>query len=443
MLSLTNCGDEGQPSAKGQKPMMFLRLSLQVLGMGGAVVVLARCGQQLIADPRQSLVNQGRPSLSRDLTSPGYKVLYSFGGYPTDGVTPEASLIAVNGTLYGTTSGGGSGCYPSGGCGTVFSFKTSGDESILYSFTGAKDGALPYAGLTNANGVLYGTTAGGASSGGTVFSITTVGRERVLHYFGGTRDGADPHASLIEIARTLYGTTVFGGSLQIGTVFQITRSRRETVLHSFSGTRVGADGKYPAARLLNLNGILYGTTYKGGAMDRGTVFKITRSGKESVLYSFKGGANDGAYPLGGLTYVKSAFYGTTSGGSNACKGCFNNPGDGTIFRITPSGTESLVYKFKNYPSDGAVPRGDLLYRNGTFYGTTEYGGANCAVSYGCGTIFSSTPSGSETMLYSFQPSEGAYPVAGLIDLNGTFYGTTSSGGAYRRGTIFSLSVPNK
>lgn len=422
--------------------MMFSRLGPQVLGMGSVVAFLAGCGQQLMTNPWQSLVNQGRPSLSRKVTSPGYKVLYSFGAYPTDGVTPEASLIPVNGTLYGTTIGGGSGCYPSGGCGTVFSLTTSGGESIVHSFSGAKDGALPYAGLMNANGVLYGTTAGGASSGGTVFSITTLGKETVLHDFGGS-DGADPHASLVEIGSTLYGTTVFGGSLQIGTVFEITRSHRETVLHSFSGTRVGGDGKYPAARLLNLNGILYGTTYKGGAMDRGTVFKITQTGTESVLYNFKGGPNDGAYPLGGLTYVKGAFYGTTSGGGNACEGCFNNPGDGTIFRITPSGAESVVYKFKSYPSDGAVPHGDLLYRNGTFYGTTEYGGANCAVSYGCGTIFSSTPSGSETMLYSFQPSEGSYPVAGLIYLNGTFYGTTSSGGAYRRGTIFSFSLTNK
>ncbi len=374
--------------------------------------------------------------------SEAYNLLYSFGGYPTDGIDPEASLTNVKGTLYGTTIGGGSGCYASGGCGTVFQSSTAGAESVLHSFVGGADGALPYARLTNVNGLLYGTTGGGASTDGTVYSLTTSGAESVLHHFQGTPDGSDPHAGLLDVDGTLYGNTVFGGSLHRGTVFEIATSGAERVLYSFIGTRHGhRDGKFPNASLLNVNGTLYGTTYKGGDIDRGAVFKITPSGSESVLHSFKGGKTDGSYPRASLVYVSGTLYGTTSGGGNAsCSGCGKNPGDGTIFAVTTAGKEKLLYKFEGYPSDGAVPYGKLIYDHGLFYGTTESGGANCAVNHGCGTIFSIAPRGTEEMLYSFLPKGGSFPIAGLVDVNGTLYGTTPSGGAYNHGTIFSFAT---
>jgi uncharacterized repeat protein (TIGR03803 family) len=371
-----------------------------------------------------------------------YTVLYSFGGYPADGVNPEANLIADHGLLYGTTVAGGSKCYPSGGCGTVFSVTTSGSESVVYSFAGGADGALPYAGLTRVNGVLYGTTLGGASSDGTVFSVTTSGAESVLHDFEGIPDGASPQASLIKAGQTLYGTTGLGGTSQDrGTVFAVTTSGDESIVHRFAGARAGyRDGKYPYASLLRVDGSLYGTTYEGGKYDRGTVFKITASGSESVVYSFKGGPKDGGYPRSGLVYLNGALYGTTSGGGiGRCEGCGNHEHFGTIFEITPSGHEKVIYLFKGYPKDGAVPDSPLLDVDGTFYGTTESGGANCAVTHGCGSIFSITAAGSETMLYSFLPKDGAAPVSGLMDVDGTLYGTTPTGGAYDEGTVYSLS----
>ncbi len=371
-----------------------------------------------------------------------YTVLYSFGGYPTDGVNAEASLTQLNGILYGTTIGGGSGCYASGGCGTVFAITTSGAETVLHSFGGGEDGALPYAGLMNDNGVLYGTTGGGASTGGTAFSITASGAETVLYNFKGSPDGSDPHAGLIDAGGTLYGATVFGGRKHFGTIFEIAPSGAETVLYSFLGTP-GLDGKYPDASLLDVNGTLYDTTYKGGTVDRGTVFKFTPSGGETVLHSFVGGATQGSYPRAGLVYFKGMFYGTTSGGGNAaCRGCGKNPGDGTVFAIAPSGKEKVIYKFKGYPTDGAFPYGKLLLHKGVFYGTTQSGGANCAVSHGCGSVFSITPHGTEKMLCSFLPEEGSFPLAGLIEVNHTFYGTTPVGGAYNHGTIFSLTPPS-
>jgi uncharacterized repeat protein (TIGR03803 family) len=158
-----------------------------------------------------------------------------------------------------------------------------------------------------------------------------------------------------------------------------------------------------------------------------------------VLHSFKGTKTDGAYPRAGLLYANGTLYGTTSSGGNGlCEGCGNHEHFGTVFEITPSGKEKLIYKFRGYPNDGAVP-GELMDDNGTFYGTTVSGGANCALSHGCETIFSITPSGSEGMLYSFLPRERAEPVAGLVDVGGTLYGTTPDGGTYDEGTVYSFS----
>jgi uncharacterized repeat protein (TIGR03803 family) len=148
------------------------------------------------------------------------QVLYKFAGGPADGGSPVADLIDVNGTLYGTTAYGGSSGCESADCGTVFSVTTAGKEEVLHSFTGDSDGATPSAGLINVNGTLYGTTAYGGGSVfcnggigcGTIFSVTTTGAEQVLHTFaGGSADGANPLADLIDGKGTLYGTTECGG----------------------------------------------------------------------------------------------------------------------------------------------------------------------------------------------------------------------------------------
>jgi uncharacterized repeat protein (TIGR03803 family) len=368
--------------------------------------------------------------------------MYNFGSEATDGKNPLSSLVNVGGTLYGTTVNGGSGCYGSGGCGTVFSITTSGSESVVHSFTGGEDGALPYAPLIDLAGTLYGTTGGGASTGGTAFSIIPSGTETPVYHFASAQDGSDPHAGLHDVDGVLYGTTVFGGAKGRGTAFKLTTSGKESVLHSFAGTKEHAgDGKYPDVNLLYIAGTFYGTTYKGGAKDRGTVFKLTPSGTETVLHSFNGGKTDGEYPRADLIAVNGALYGTTSGGGEGgCGACGSHERFGTIFKITKSGKEQLIYEFKGYPNDGAVPYGDLVYVHGTFYGTTESGGANCTISRGCGTIFSLTSTGTETVLHSFSAKQdGSRPVAGLIYLRGRLYGTTSYGGEYNDGTVFAIT----
>jgi uncharacterized repeat protein (TIGR03803 family) len=245
------------------------------------------------------------------------KALHDFTGSP-DGALSYAGLLGVNGTLYGTTSFGGTSSNCSSGCGTVFSITPSGTESVLYSFQGGSDGEGPFAGLTNVNGTLYGTTgSGGSDSGcgssgcGTVFTVTPSGGEAVLYSFQGGPDGAGPQATMIDVGGTLYGTTSGGGTGVCGggcgTVYSITPSGKEKVLYSFTG---GSDGQSPRARLLNVNGAYYGTTIFGGNDGQGIVFKITVSGTERIVHTFTGHP-DGAYPIAGLIDVNGTLYGTT------------------------------------------------------------------------------------------------------------------------------------
>jgi len=254
----------------------------------------------------------------------GIQTVYVFRCFQ-DAEYPYAGLTDVRGTLYGTTAYGGSrGECSSGynrGCGSVFSVTTTGKCNFLYGFRGQSDGAFPQATLINVNGTLYGTTSYGGGSGcygpgcGTVFSVTTTGREKVLHRFAGGPDGAFPSASLIDVRGTLYGTTDYGGVKAHGTVFSVTTSGTEKVLHSFAG---GSDGAAPVAGLINVEGTLYGTTSSGGSSNDGTVYSIRASGTEKVLYSF-GGGTDGADPVAGLTNVYGTLYGTTFyGGGTRC-----------------------------------------------------------------------------------------------------------------------------
>jgi len=319
------------------------------------------------------------------LTRRGFeKVLYSFQG-GSDGANPRASLIEVNGTLYGTTSAGGS--TTNVGCGTVFSLTPpampggSWTEAVLHAFTGGLDGCHPYAGLIDVSGTLYGTTEiGGALDQGTVFSITPSGTEKVLYPFKGASDGTSPYAGLIDDKGRLYGTTTNFGSHGGGTMFSLTLSGTETPHYSFMG---GNDGGLPYAGLTNVNGTLYGTTEYGGgtgcfSSGCGTVFSISRSGTEKVLYAFQSGS-DGSAPMAGLINVKGTLYGTTANGGGG-------GGGGTVFSITTGGTEKVLYAF----GSGYFPESGLVAYKGTLYGAT-YGGGSGTCSGGCGTVFAVTP----------------------------------------------------
>ncbi|MBV8067500.1 MAG: hypothetical protein JO113_05960 [Candidatus Eremiobacteraeota bacterium] len=357
------------------------------------------------------------PAFDVPATSSGYAVVHFF-GKDNDGNEPEASLIGLRGVLYGTTFGGGSSNH-----GTVFESTQSGNEKVLHSF-GTSEGYYPDAGLLAVRGALYGTTESGpgSSGGGTLFEITSSGTERVLHTFGGPpNDGANPEADLIAANGTMYGTTTYGGKYNLGTVFSSGTGGRESILYSFKNR---GDGGRPAADLTYLDGTLYGTAGTGGTNGNGVVFGVTLNGGEKVLHRFKGGVRDGSSPHAGLKVLRGMLYGTTFGGGST--------GQGTVFSVTTTGSEKIVYNFTGSGShgpDGSSPQADLIANDGTLYGTTLYGGK-----YGNGTVFSVTTSGLEKVLYSFKggKQDGAFPGAGVLDLSGTLYGTAAVGGKYAK-----------
>ncbi len=322
-------------------------------------------------------------------------VLYSFCPVSgcTDGKVPTAGLIRdTAGNLYGTTSGGGA-----HGSGTVFKIDTTGKYTVVYSFcslggSNCTDGSNPFGGLIeDSAGNLYGTTLnGGAYSvvGGTVFKIDSAGQETVLYSFCASNclDGQAPESGLVrDAAGNLFGTTGGGGTHSDGTVFKVDTTGKETVLYNFCsvGGTSCTDGNFPFAGLIeDAAGNFYGTTERGGANNKGTVFKVGTTGTETVLYSF-----------------------CSTGGFNC--------------------------------TDGSQPGAGLIEdAEGNLYGTTLFGGANFTINFGqdSGTVFKLDTTGHETVLYSFcsvggsNCTDGSNPAAGLIaDAAGNLYGTTESG----------------
>lgn len=182
-------------------------------------------------------------------------------------------MINVNGALCGTTESGGK--FDGG---TVFCISTTDTEHVLHSFGRGYDGLFPEAGLLDVKGSLYGTTilGGGFFNNGAVFRVSPKGKEKVLWGFNRRHDGNGPSASLVDDNGLLYGTTPSGGTFGPGTVFAISTTGSELVLHNFGS---GSDGRFPYASLIKVNGTLYGTTTGGGTHGgssggAGTVFAL-------------------------------------------------------------------------------------------------------------------------------------------------------------------------
>ena len=374
-----------------------------------------------------------------------FEVLHTFHG--PNGAGPLSQLVRdASGNLYGTASAGGKGiCDGTHDCGTAFKLDKTGKQVWVHNFNGL-NGAEPAAGLLlDAVGNLYGTTALGGdmtcfSLGcGTVFKLDRNGKETVLYKFSGDRDGEMPSALLVEDAKgNLDGTTYAGGaSGGWGTVFQLGKGGQETILHSFAGPpNGGGDGAYSYAGVIrDAAGNLYGVTYAGGYDCCGVVYEVDTTGSETILYSFEG--SHGEAPLSILVADASGnLYGTTRNGGNL--DCEGGTGCGVVFELSPhSGgnwTESVLYVFCSLSNcaDGQEPMGGPLVRDssGNLYGTTYFGGDSACGRSGCGVIFKLDTSGKETILHSFTGgTEGAYPPDGLtMDKTGHLYGVTSQGG---------------
>ncbi len=351
-------------------------------------------------------------------------VLFSFGG-KVDGGNPQSVLIMdAAGNLYGTTAAGGG-----HGMGTVFELSPTGTETVLYAFKGGKDGAAPTAGLVgDAVGNLYGTTSKGGSAGfGTVFEISNTGVETVLHHFAGGTDGAFPTGTLArDGAGNLYGTTLDGGLDNDGVVYELPAAGGETILHAFTG---GKDGSFPQGGVIYGGGKLYGTSSAGSKTPDGQVFGLGVNGTYGTLARFNG--TDGELPFGGLLMDSAGdLFGTTEEGGAK--------GAGVVYKLTAAGKQSVLYAFGG-GTDGETPDCTLVQNaRGVVYGTTIDGGAD-----GLGTVFAVTPNGTETVLYSFAGGkhDGANPQAGLLmDAQGNLYGTTSGGGPKGAGTVYKLTI---
>ncbi len=360
-----------------------------------------------------------------------------------DGKSPVGALaFAPDGYFYGTTSAG-----ETGGYGSVFRMDTAGNVTVLHAFTGA-DGSLPWSGLaiTGVSGSLtfYGTTRNGGANGyGTLFKIVQSGASFVftrLYSFTGANDGANPYARpLLVGTNDLYGTTAYGGAHAYGTVFDYNVSTNTlTTLYAFAG---GTDGATPVNSLLpSTDGsghpIYYGVTQYGGSgtgsgNGNGTLFKLDASNIKTILHTFNA-TTDGMFAASNLLLSANGnLYGTCYRG-----GASNN---GTLWKCSVGATPTFttLHSFAGGTTDGANPGGGVvsLVSGGTtyYYGSTQYGGSanNGAVYRWDGTTYTSS--------YTFTGPDGAQPVGELVaDSSSLLWGVAYNGGAYGFGTAYKM-----
>ncbi|QMU28764.1 choice-of-anchor tandem repeat GloVer-containing protein [Adhaeribacter radiodurans] len=342
-----------------------------------------------------------------------------------DGGWPNGSLVQnIDGNFYGMTSYGGTYRF-----GTIFKITLGGTYTVLKNLNALPDGKYARGSLTrnNNDGNFYGMTyAGGNNSLGTIFKITPGGAFTVLvHLPEGS--GANPSASLIQAwDGSFYGMTQKGGtSDNSGSIYKFCNSTFST-LKSFDKA---ADGGNPQGSLVQgADGNFYGVTLEGGMYNYGTIFKITPGGTLTVLWDLDG-TIDGGKPWGSLVQGSDGnFYGTAYSG-----GTYNY---GTIFRITASGAYRVLYNLNQF-KDGSFPQGSLVQGvDGDFYGMTSSGGI-----YGQGTIFRITSSGVFQVIQYFDKTNGASPFSNSLiqGTNNNLYGMTEEGGAYGYGTIFKVT----
>ena len=325
----------------------------------------------------------------------------------------------------------------------------AGQFTTLASFPGSttsnpNGGANPYAGLIDVGGTFYGTTGGGGSNGvGALFSYSAANGLQGLASFAGptsantnSNGGAYPYSSLIAVGGTFYGVTIFGGSQGVGTLFSYSAANGLQTLASFGQGNTSA---FPVAGLTDVGGTLYGTTDGGGTSPgHGTVYSYDPTTKTITTQAIFTGAN-GNSPYAGLIDVNGILYGATeNGGSTFVNATTGSPGHGALFSFNPANDAiTLLASFTG--SNGARLLGGLIDVNGTLYGTTHDGGSTFSSSnVGDGTLFSYSATNGLKTLVNFTGANGANPYPSLADVNGILYGTTNHGGSAGDGTLFSF-----
>jgi uncharacterized repeat protein (TIGR03803 family) len=295
-----------------------------------------------------------------------------------------------------------------------------------------KTGAGPTALGQQTNGMLWVTTfTEGQSDCGTVLEATLVGKLPGFRDFDCT-NGNEPQGLTLGTDGNYYGVTFFGGTGNGGTVFKLTPAGTLSDLYNF--TLDGSTGSGPVGTLaLGSDGNSYGATYSSSSSNTymGTLFKITRSGTLTTFYTFclTYGCPDGAQPYSSPILARDGnFYGTTCNGGTH--------GGGTVYKITPQGKLTTLYSLGGSPGDPSCPAGPLVQaRDGNFYGTTGQSGA-----YNYGTVYKVTPSGTFTVLHNFDNTDGYNPIGLMQATDGKFYGTTGGIDNQDTGSIFQMSA---
>lgn len=377
-----------------------------------------------------------------------FSVFYTFNF--TDGSAPNGGLILDSaGNFYGTTQFGGS-----SNRGIIFKLNSTGQQTVLYTFTGSTDGGIPIGRLIrDAKGNLYGITSVGGDatcSCGTVFELTTTGTLKVLHAFLGGTDGAQnagqAELGLVMIKGNLYGSASFGGvsgcdgNLGCGVLFKVTPAGVETVLYRFTGQ---ADGAFPQDLINDAAGNIYGAT--GGSYmqgNGGTLFKLDTTGALTTLYTFPEGANGTSPRWRLLRSENGVFYGVTQFGGNTTTCALGTVGCGVAFSVNAQGTEKVLHTFGEQADDGEEPSAGLLDAAGNGYATTFYGGTvNSTCTLGCGVVSRETSGGKYSVIYRFTgAADGFNPSGGLAeDSSGNIYGATLFGGSGGNGVIYKIT----
>jgi uncharacterized repeat protein (TIGR03803 family) len=345
--------------------------------------------------------------------------LINFDG--TNGANPSSLVQGTDGNLWGTTLKGGK-----NQCGTVFKMSPGGVLIKSWTFD-CTNGNEPGGLILGTDGSFYGTGGGGSNGDGTIFRLKPGADGLTMLFSFDYNDGNAPVGNLTEGADgNFYGVTYSGGSQAgYGTVFKITPTGTLTTLYVFDFTH----GALPyAGPIQGTNGDFYGTTSAGGAYAQGTVYRITSEGALTVLHSFGEHSGDGMSPVTSLIQGKDGnFYGVTIYGGGG------PDGDGTVFKITPSGVFTNLHNFNR--TDGQFPESLLQASDGHFYGVTTVGGPD-----NFGTVFKITRSGVFTNLHNFDGTDGEYPQPLMQGSDGYFYGTTGNGGANGEGTIFKMNA---
>jgi uncharacterized repeat protein (TIGR03803 family) len=381
---------------------------------------------------------------SRSAQAQTFTVLHAFTNLP-DGGNPNPVIRDAQGTLYGTTIWGGAVCGGGYTCGTVFKVDSAGTETVLYRFAGFEDGANPVAALVqDAAGNLYGTTRGNGSvpAVSTIFKVDTKGQETVLHHLNGYSACCADSPLVLDAAGGLYGTSPYAGKsgcgphgLGCGTVFRLNSKGKFTVLHTFAGT----DGIRPEGGLVrDPKGNLFGSTYLGGQLKCfslaggynqppsgcGTVFKLDRTSKQTVLHTFTGHA-DGSTPLGVIQDRSGNLYGITQYGGDLA--CYAPYGCGTVFKVDTSGRFTVLFTFKRAITTTPFYASHLSRDSkGNLYGAKQFDGSNNA-----GFLFKLDPSGKFTNLFNFPAGgsrDGSDPVGLVVDSAGNFHGSLLESG---------------